>query len=163
MKTAIFQQLIPNISKTTISVIIFKTWYISSALVIPIMSVHVHCAVVYFRRVKCSGHQLTGKSSVEIYRQALLAGCRCVELDCWDGKGADEEPIITHGFTMCSDIVLKVSQSSRHRIMCCPLVDTQCAPPTNYSHPFAYLVAYLDGLARRYFQPGRLGALRISL
>jgi len=56
----------------------------------------------------CSGHQLTGKSSVEIYRQALLAGCRCVELDCWDGKGADEEPIITHGFTMCSDIVLKV-------------------------------------------------------
>jgi len=55
-----------------------------------------------------AGHQLTGKSSVEIYRQALLAGCRCVELDCWDGKGADEEPIITHGFTMCSDIVLKV-------------------------------------------------------
>jgi len=58
-----------------------------------------------------AGHQLTGKSSVEIYRQALLAGCRCVELDCWDGKGADEEPIITHGFTMCSDIVLKVFQS----------------------------------------------------
>lgn len=23
-----------------------------------------------------TGHQLTGKSSVEIYRQALLAGCR---------------------------------------------------------------------------------------
>ena len=55
-----------------------------------------------------SGHQLTGKSSVEIYRQVLLSGCRCVELDCWDGKGADEEPIITHGFTMCSEIVLKV-------------------------------------------------------
>jgi len=62
--------------------------------------------------VVCSGHQLTGKSSVEIYRQALLAGCRCVELDCWDGKGADEEPIITHGFTMCSDIVLKVGNRS---------------------------------------------------
>lgn len=54
------------------------------------------------------GHQFTGKSSVEIYRQALLTGCRCVELDCWDGKGADEEPIITHGYTMCTDIVFKV-------------------------------------------------------
>ena len=75
--------------------------------------------------VSRSGHQLTGKSSVEIYRQALLAGCRCVELDCWDGKGADEEPIITHGFTMCSDIVLKVSQSRPP-----PLELTQLAVPT---------------------------------
>ena len=34
-----------------------------------------------------SGRQFGGKSSVEIYRQVLLSGCRCVELDCWDGKG----------------------------------------------------------------------------
>ena len=26
-----------------------------------------------------TGHQLTGKSSVEVYRQCLLAGCRYVE------------------------------------------------------------------------------------
>ena len=32
------------------------------------------------------GRQFGGKSSVEMYRQVLLAGCRCVELDCWDGK-----------------------------------------------------------------------------
>ncbi|PAA62392.1 hypothetical protein BOX15_Mlig003291g2 [Macrostomum lignano] len=51
-----------------------------------------------------AGHQLTGKSSVEMYRQVLLTGCRCVELDCWDGKGADEEPMVTHGFTMCSEV-----------------------------------------------------------
>nr|BAB13760.1 phospholipase C [Watasenia scintillans] len=49
-----------------------------------------------------TGHQLTGKSSVEIYRQVLLTGCRCLELDCWDGK--DGEPIITHGFTMCTEV-----------------------------------------------------------
>ncbi|ELU03479.1 hypothetical protein CAPTEDRAFT_170497 [Capitella teleta] len=54
-----------------------------------------------------TGHQFTGKSSIEIYRQVLLTGCRCVELDCWDGKGADEEPIITHGYTMCTEIVFK--------------------------------------------------------
>lgn len=33
-----------------------------------------------------SGRQFGGKSSVEMYRQVLLAGCRCVELDCWDGN-----------------------------------------------------------------------------
>lgn len=33
---------------------------------------------------------------------------RCVELDCWDGKGEDQEPIITHGKAMCTDILFKV-------------------------------------------------------
>ncbi|XP_018563838.1 1-phosphatidylinositol 4,5-bisphosphate phosphodiesterase isoform X1 [Anoplophora glabripennis] len=54
-----------------------------------------------------SGRQFGGRSSVEMYRQVLLAGCRCVELDCWDGRGEDEEPIITHGRAMCTDILFK--------------------------------------------------------
>ncbi|XP_069698316.1 1-phosphatidylinositol 4,5-bisphosphate phosphodiesterase-like isoform X2 [Periplaneta americana] len=54
-----------------------------------------------------TGRQFGGRSSVEMYRQVLLAGCRCVELDCWDGLGKDEEPIITHGKAMCTDIVFK--------------------------------------------------------
>ncbi|XP_076353966.1 1-phosphatidylinositol 4,5-bisphosphate phosphodiesterase-like [Tachypleus tridentatus] len=54
-----------------------------------------------------TGRQFGGRSSVEMYRQVLLAGCRCVELDCWDGKGEDEEPIITHGKAMCTDILCK--------------------------------------------------------
>uniref|UniRef100_A0A1I8FPV2 PLCXc domain-containing protein n=1 Tax=Macrostomum lignano TaxID=282301 RepID=A0A1I8FPV2_9PLAT len=45
-----------------------------------------------------------GKSSVELYRQVLLTGCRCVELDCWDGKAQKSEPIITHAYTMCSEV-----------------------------------------------------------
>lgn len=53
-----------------------------------------------------TGHQFTGKSSVEIYRQCLLAGCRCIELDCWNGR-SDDEPIITHGYTVVSDVPLK--------------------------------------------------------
>lgn len=46
--------------------------------------------------------QLTGDSSVEPYIRALNHGCRCVELDCWDGdKG---EPVIYHGHTLTSKV-----------------------------------------------------------
>ncbi|MEQ2246594.1 1-phosphatidylinositol 4,5-bisphosphate phosphodiesterase beta-2 [Ilyodon furcidens] len=51
--------------------------------------------------------QFSGVSSPEMYRQCLLSGCRCLELDCWKGKPPDEEPVITHGFTMCTEILFK--------------------------------------------------------
>ncbi|XP_037070480.1 LOW QUALITY PROTEIN: 1-phosphatidylinositol 4,5-bisphosphate phosphodiesterase classes I and II-like [Pollicipes pollicipes] len=52
-----------------------------------------------------AGHQLTGRSSVEIYRQCLLMGCRCVELDFWNGR--TEEPIVCHGYTLVPEIPAK--------------------------------------------------------
>ncbi|XP_077587715.1 1-phosphatidylinositol 4,5-bisphosphate phosphodiesterase beta-2 [Stigmatopora nigra] len=51
--------------------------------------------------------QFSGMSSPEMYRQCLLSGCRCLELDCWKGKPPEEEPIITHGFTMTTEILFK--------------------------------------------------------
>ena len=51
-----------------------------------------------------TGRQYGGKSSTEIYRQVLLSGCRCVELDAWD---RENEPIITHGKAMCTDVNFK--------------------------------------------------------
>lgn len=52
-----------------------------------------------------TGHQLAGKSSVNMYSFAMLEGYRLVEMDCYDGKGDDI--IITHGYTLASDIKLK--------------------------------------------------------
>lgn len=51
------------------------------------------------------GHQLTGESSIEGYIRALQSGCRCVELDCWDGP--DGQPIIYHGRTLTSKILFR--------------------------------------------------------
>ncbi|XP_078539640.1 1-phosphatidylinositol 4,5-bisphosphate phosphodiesterase delta-4 [Lissotriton helveticus] len=49
--------------------------------------------------------QLRGLSTIEGYIRALKKGCRCVELDIWDGPNG--EPIIYHGHTLTSKILFK--------------------------------------------------------
>ncbi|KAK6392406.1 hypothetical protein LTR95_019626, partial [Oleoguttula sp. CCFEE 5521] len=48
------------------------------------------------------GRQVAGSSSVEGYVAALVKGCRCIEIDCWDGD--DGRPVVTHGRTMTTRI-----------------------------------------------------------
>jgi phosphatidylinositol phospholipase C, delta len=41
------------------------------------------------------GNQLYGGASIEGYKSVLLKGCRCIEIDCWDGH--NDEPKVVHG------------------------------------------------------------------
>ena len=48
------------------------------------------------------GRQVAGQSSVEAYISALNKGCRCVEVDCWNGS--DGKPVVMHGRTLTSQV-----------------------------------------------------------
>ncbi|CAF0825498.1 unnamed protein product [Adineta ricciae] len=43
-------------------------------------------------------NQIVGDSNPEAYNRALKAGCRAVEIDCYDGDNG--RPIVKHGFTL---------------------------------------------------------------
>ena len=49
-----------------------------------------------------TGDQFTSASDARMYERILLQGCRCIEVDCWDGSGG--EPDILHGRTLTSRI-----------------------------------------------------------
>ena len=56
-----------------------------------------------------SGDQLQSWSTVEMYIKALRRGCKCLELDCWDGEkikaGTEPNPVVFHGHTLTSKIL----------------------------------------------------------
>ncbi|XP_052007992.1 1-phosphatidylinositol 4,5-bisphosphate phosphodiesterase eta-1 [Xyrauchen texanus] len=52
-----------------------------------------------------TGDQLLSHSKTDMYAWVLQAGCRCVEVDCWDGS--DGEPMVQHGYTLTSKITFK--------------------------------------------------------
>ncbi|XP_067997996.1 LOW QUALITY PROTEIN: 1-phosphatidylinositol 4,5-bisphosphate phosphodiesterase zeta-1 [Melanerpes formicivorus] len=49
--------------------------------------------------------QLLGPSDLWGYTSALLKGCRCLEIDCWDGL--NDEPIVYHGHTLTSKLLFR--------------------------------------------------------
>ncbi|XP_061669682.1 inactive phospholipase C-like protein 2 isoform X3 [Syngnathoides biaculeatus] len=49
--------------------------------------------------------QYKGPSDISGYVRALKMGCRCVEVDVWDGS--DEEPVVCTGHTLCPPLALR--------------------------------------------------------
>ncbi|NXO27285.1 PLCZ1 phosphodiesterase, partial [Cisticola juncidis] len=77
--------------------------------------------------------QLVGPSHLWGYTSALLKGCRCLEIDCWDGN--NNEPLVYHGHTLTSRIpfrsVIHVIEKYAFMSSAYPLVlslENHCSP-----------------------------------
>lgn len=68
-----------------------------------------------------TGRQVAGDLSIEGYIKALLRGCRCVEIDVWDGEG-DEGPFVNHGRTFTHGISFRnvVTTIKKHAFIATP-------------------------------------------
>ena len=72
------------------------------------------------------GHQLHGQSSAAAYETALNTGSRCVEIDAWDNEDNKDEPKVTHGYTLVSNIPFRtVCETIRD------VVDREATQPPN--------------------------------
>ncbi|XP_015979598.2 1-phosphatidylinositol 4,5-bisphosphate phosphodiesterase zeta-1 [Rousettus aegyptiacus] len=78
--------------------------------------------------------QLVGPSDIWGYVSALVKGCRCLEIDCWDGS--QNEPVVYHGYTLTSKLLFKTVIQAIHKYAFIasdyPLVlslENHCSPP----------------------------------
>uniref|UniRef100_A0A8C3X1W1 Phosphoinositide phospholipase C n=1 Tax=Catagonus wagneri TaxID=51154 RepID=A0A8C3X1W1_9CETA len=57
--------------------------------------------------------QIMGPSDLWGYVSALVKGCRCLEIDCWDGS--QNEPVVYHGYTLTSKLLFKTVIQAIHK------------------------------------------------
>ncbi|KAM8973735.1 1-phosphatidylinositol 4,5-bisphosphate phosphodiesterase zeta-1 [Pelodytes ibericus] len=78
--------------------------------------------------------QLVGQSHLWGYSSAMMKGCRCLEIDCWDGPNG--EPVVFHGRTLTSKLLFKtviyVIEKYAFTASHFPLIlslENHCSPP----------------------------------
>lgn len=82
--------------------------------------------------------QLKGPSSVEAYIRCLRRGCRCLEIDCWDGPNG--EPVVYHGHTLTSKISFRYGQPVEDCMQ--ERAGSWCKMPKKKLHSHLCLTAY---------------------
>lgn len=89
-----------------------------------------------------TGRQIVDESSTEGYTKALQKGCRCVEIDIWDGEDEltnDVIPIVCHGKLFTSEISLRnvLTTIKRYAFVASPFplilsLEINCSLSTQY-------------------------------
>jgi phosphatidylinositol phospholipase C, delta len=81
-----------------------------------------------------SGRQYLDECNTEAYVAALNRGCRCVEIDCWDGP--DGKPLVRHGHSWTTPVLfsdcINVINDHAFRSSEYPLIislEVHCSPP----------------------------------
>jgi len=105
------------------------------------------------------GRQVAGISSVEGYISALVKGCRCIEVDCWDGK--DGRPVVNHGRTMSTDVLFEdcIFTIAKYAFTSSPYpliisLEVHCGPEQQNSMVEIMVRIFGDALLTAPLQPG---------
>ncbi|KAL1835912.1 hypothetical protein VTJ49DRAFT_5896 [Mycothermus thermophilus] len=104
------------------------------------------------------GRQVASTSTHEGYISALMRGCRCIEVDCWDGE--DFQPVVTHGHTLTTSIsfleVMKTINKYAFVKSRFPLwisLEVRCHPNTQVNMAKIMIEVFGDKLVRAPLDP----------